>query len=123
MNTEMQSQHVPESLAQRCRKVWWTTYVLDRQLSSLMGVPSSIRDEDISAGLPYYPEFPQRSIALDIQVKLSRVIAKISNSKFPKPPKQKADTDWEKQTSMAPKVDWMSTMSPIPRKPSATLQT
>lgn len=53
--------------------------MLDRNLSSLMGVPSSIRDEDISASLPLYPESPSRSMALDIQVQLSRVIAKISN--------------------------------------------
>jgi len=81
MHTNMQSQHVAEALAQRCRKIWWTVYVLDRNLSSLMGVPSSIRDEDISASLPLYPESPCRATALDIQVKLSRVIARISNGK------------------------------------------
>lgn len=81
MHTNMQSKHVAEALAQRCRKIWWTVYVLDRNLSSLMGVPSSIRDEDISAALPLYPESPCRATALDIQVKLSRVIAKISNGK------------------------------------------
>ena len=78
MHTDMQSQHVPEVLVQRCRKIFWTVYVLDRQLSSLMGVPSSIRDEEISAGLPSYSESSSRAVALDIQVKLSRVIAKIS---------------------------------------------
>lgn len=81
MHTDMQSQHVPEVLVQRCRKIFWTVYVLDRQLSSLMGVPSSIRDEEIGAGLPSYPESPGRAVALDIQVKLSRVIAKISRGK------------------------------------------
>ena len=82
MHTNMQSQHVSEALAQRCRKIWWTIYVLDRNLSSLMGVPSSIRDEDISASLPLYPESPCRATALEIQVKLSRVIARISNGKY-----------------------------------------
>ncbi|KAH0362725.1 proline oxidase, partial [Aureobasidium melanogenum] len=80
MHTSMESQHVPQALVQRCRKIWWTVYVLDRQLSSLMGVPSSIRDEDISAELPLYLESPYRATALDIQVKLSRAIAKISNN-------------------------------------------
>jgi hypothetical protein len=80
MHTNMESQHVPQPLVQRCRKIWWTVYVLDRQLSSLMGVPSSIRDEDVSAELPLYLESPYRATALEIQVKLSRAIAKISNS-------------------------------------------
>ncbi|KAH0378177.1 proline oxidase, partial [Aureobasidium melanogenum] len=82
MHTTMESQHVPQALVQRCRKIWWTVYVLDRQLSSLMGVPSSIRDEDISAELPLYLESPYRATALDIQVKLSRAIAKISNNVY-----------------------------------------
>ncbi|KAK6004810.1 hypothetical protein QM012_008672 [Aureobasidium pullulans] len=82
MHTSMESQHVPQALVQRCRKIWWTVYVLDRQLSSLMGVPSSIRDEDISAELPLYLESPYRATALDIQVKLSRAIAKISNNVY-----------------------------------------
>ncbi|KAG9613406.1 proline oxidase, partial [Aureobasidium melanogenum] len=47
-----------------------------------MGVPSSIRDEDISAELPLYLESPYRATALDIQVKLSRAIAKISNNVY-----------------------------------------
>ncbi|KAG9569191.1 hypothetical protein KCU71_g4041, partial [Aureobasidium melanogenum] len=82
MHTNMESQHVPQPLVQRCRKIWWTVYVLDRQLSSLMGVPSSIRDEDISAELPLYLESPYRATALEIQVKLSRAIAKISNNVY-----------------------------------------
>ncbi|KEQ68220.1 hypothetical protein M436DRAFT_77071 [Aureobasidium namibiae CBS 147.97] len=69
MHTNMQSQHVTEALAQRCRKFWWTVHVLDRNLSSLM-----------SASLPLYPEPPCRATALDIQVKLSRLRTRISNA-------------------------------------------
>jgi len=81
MHTDMQSQHVSQHVVQRCRKTWWTVYMLDRQTSALMGVPSTIRDEDISAELPLYPHSTQKSMALEIQVKLSRVIAQISDSK------------------------------------------
>ncbi|THX36628.1 hypothetical protein D6D10_06509 [Aureobasidium pullulans] len=82
MHTDMQSQHIPEHHVRRCRNIFWTVYILDRQLSSLMGLPTSIRDEDISAELPYDPLKSQKAMALDIQVKLSRVIAKIANSKI-----------------------------------------
>ena len=82
MHTDMQSQHIPEHHVRRCRNIFWTVYILDRQLSSLMGLPTSIRDEDISAELPYDPSKSQKAMALDIQVKLSRVIAKIANSEI-----------------------------------------
>jgi len=81
MHTEMRSKKVDDSLVQRCRKVWWTVYILDRQMSSLMGVPMAITDESISAELPAFPNQPQRSMATDIQIKLSRVLAQILNSK------------------------------------------
>ncbi|THY14499.1 hypothetical protein D6D00_09772 [Aureobasidium pullulans] len=82
MHTDMQSQHIPEHHVRRCRNIFWTVYILDRQLSSLMGLRTSIRDEDISAELPYDPLKSQKAMALDIQVKLSRVIAKIANNVY-----------------------------------------
>ena len=81
MHTDMQSQYVSGPIVQRCREIWWTVYVLDRQMSSLMGLPMAIRDEDISAGLPSFPSSPQKSKALEMHIKLSRVIAQILNSK------------------------------------------
>lgn len=56
--------------------------MLDRQMSSLMGLPSAIRDEDISAGLPSYPDSTQKATALEIQIMLSQVLAQITNSKL-----------------------------------------
>ena len=55
--------------------------MLDRQMSSLMGVPLAVRDEDVSAPLPTFPNQSQKSIGLELHVKLSRVIANILNSK------------------------------------------
>lgn len=65
----------------RLRSVWWTLYILDRKFSSLMGAPSSIHDSDITASLPV-PNFSvQKAKALDMHVKLSRLIAQVLNSK------------------------------------------
>jgi len=78
----MSSRHLSDATIQRCRKIWWTAYVLDRQMSSLMGLPTSVRDEDISAPLPVFTDSPQKTITLDLHVKLSRVIADILNSTY-----------------------------------------
>ncbi|OAP59708.1 hypothetical protein AYL99_07006 [Fonsecaea erecta] len=82
MHTEMRSQQVDSSLPQRCRKVWWTIYILDRQMSSLMGVPMGIADESISAELPTFPDQPQRATGMSIQIKLSKVLAQILNTVY-----------------------------------------
>ncbi|OQV04959.1 Fungal Zn2-Cys6 binuclear cluster domain-containing protein [Cladophialophora immunda] len=82
MHTEMRSQQVDSDLAQRYRKVWWTVYILDRQMSSLMGVPMGIADESISAELPTFSGQPQRSTAMNIQINLSKVLAQILNTVY-----------------------------------------
>ncbi|KIW45224.1 uncharacterized protein PV06_03626 [Exophiala oligosperma] len=69
-------------LVQRRRKVWWTVYVLDRQMSALMGVPLGVADEAISAELPTFVDQPQKSTAMDIQIQLSRVLALALNTVY-----------------------------------------
>ncbi|PYI03707.1 Zn(II)2Cys6 transcription factor [Aspergillus sclerotiicarbonarius CBS 121057] len=45
----------------RYQNVWWTVYILERQLSVLMGAPSGVKDSDINASLPHYPDSPIRT--------------------------------------------------------------
>lgn len=80
MNTNMQDQGLDEAHVQRCMNVWWTVYVLDRQMCSLMGVPLALRDSEISAPLPAFAGSRQKSLALEIHVKLSRILSQILNS-------------------------------------------
>lgn len=80
MHTSMQTQGLDENFVQRSRKVWWTVYVLDRQMSSLMGVPLAVRDEDINASLPTFSGSAQKASAMELHVKLSRVLSQILNS-------------------------------------------
>lgn len=80
MNTNMQDQGLDEAHVQRCMNVWWTVYVLDRQMSSLMGVPLALKDSDISTPLPAFAGSRQKSLALEIHVKLSRILSHILNS-------------------------------------------
>ncbi|EON62593.1 hypothetical protein W97_01817 [Coniosporium apollinis CBS 100218] len=82
MHTNMQAQGLDEEYIQRCRNAWWTVYILDRQMSSTMGVPLAIRDEDISAPLPTFSGSPQKGLALELNVKLSRIISQILNTVY-----------------------------------------
>lgn len=77
----MHDHGLDEAHVQRCRNVWWTIYILDRQMSSLLGVPLAIRDGDISASLPTFTGSPQKSLALEVHVKLSGMISQILDSK------------------------------------------
>lgn len=82
MHTDMPVADLGEPLVQRCRKIWWTVYILDRQMTSLMGLPQSIRDDDISCQLPTFAGSAQRTAALNMQIKLARVYAEIARSKY-----------------------------------------
>ena len=81
MHTDMRSHHMSESLVERCRETWWTVYVLDHQMTSLMGVPMSLSDDDITAPLPSFASSLARQKALDIHIKLARANATILQSK------------------------------------------
>lgn len=65
--------------AQRRRNVWWTVYVLDRQLSSMIGAPCSIQDIDITSRLPSETDKSQRSAVFSINVQLSKITAQVMN--------------------------------------------
>lgn len=67
--------------ASRYRSVWWTLYILDRKFSTLIGAPSSIHDSDISVPFPKPHQSAQKSCALDMHVRLSRLLAKVLNSR------------------------------------------
>lgn len=68
-------------LSQRCTNVWWSVYILDQEFSALMGAPSSIRDDDITVPLPSARDASMRAAALTLQIHLSRLTARILNSR------------------------------------------
>ena len=80
MHTDMPVENLGEPLVQRCRKIWWTVYILDRQMTSLMGIPQSIRDDDISCQLPEFADSTQRAAALNMQIKLARIYGEMARS-------------------------------------------
>lgn len=82
MHTDMPSQFVARHTIQRCREAWWTVYILDRQMTSLMGVPLMLHDDDITARIPSYTDSAQKSVALNIQIKISKATAVIQQSQL-----------------------------------------
>ncbi|KAG9255302.1 fungal-specific transcription factor domain-containing protein [Emericellopsis atlantica] len=63
--------------SQRCNTIFWTAYIMDREFGTLVGAPSSIRDEDITTKLPSMIEDSPRATALSLQIRLSRLTASI----------------------------------------------
>lgn len=69
-----------EKLVNRCSNIWWTVYVLDRKFSSLIGSPSAVKDEDITAILWDPKSCSHEAAALSLHVKISQVIYRVLNS-------------------------------------------
>lgn len=84
LHTNMQPALVGDRLAQHGRLLWWTAYTLDQKLSSLMGTPNTIHNEDISAPIPQIPDSDLHTAAISIHVKLSQLLGSISISKCTK---------------------------------------
>lgn len=81
MYTDMRSLHLPEQDVERCREIWWTVYVLDRQMTAMMGVPMSLSDDDITAPLPSFGGSGKKQLAMGLHVKLAKANAVILQSK------------------------------------------
>ena len=79
MHTDLPIETFGAATVERARRIWWTVYILDRELSSLMGLPVQITDEIISAELPSYQSTAQIS-ATNIHIKLCRTIAQVLRS-------------------------------------------
>lgn len=81
MHTELPQQVFGTARVERARNIWWTVYMLDRELSSLMGLPIQMADENITAQFPA-PETQEQATAFRLHVKLCRVIARVVGSEF-----------------------------------------
>ncbi|OQE40346.1 hypothetical protein PENCOP_c006G06829 [Penicillium coprophilum] len=81
-HTDLSSRFTNQHDLVRCQSVWWTVYVLERQISVLMGTPLSISDNDITAVLPLFPGSSLKTATLAIHVKLSKTFSHIMNALY-----------------------------------------
>ncbi|PYI33795.1 hypothetical protein BP00DRAFT_338025, partial [Aspergillus indologenus CBS 114.80] len=68
--------------AHQCRNIWWSAYILDRQLSSMIGGPVSIQDAEITCALPVTYDQSADALFFTMHVKLSRTIGRVLNSVY-----------------------------------------
>ncbi|USW58592.1 hypothetical protein Slin15195_G119110 [Septoria linicola] len=72
--------HIPDDefspeFSKRCHKVWWVVYVLDRELSALMGAITPVADDNVTAFVAPERQTSILDRALMLRVRLSRLIA------------------------------------------------
>ena len=84
LHTHMPLLRLGSRYIERCRRAWWTVYILDRETTSLMGLPISIHDDDVDCPLPDFGGSAQQVAALDMQVRLGRILANINKSEKPR---------------------------------------
>ncbi|KAI0895517.1 hypothetical protein F4806DRAFT_84741 [Annulohypoxylon nitens] len=77
MHTAMKSHYLDDEYVQKCRLMWSTVYILERHMSSLLGVPMMVADECISTPYPVCPGNLDRTNALQIYGKISQILSKI----------------------------------------------
>lgn len=80
MHTNMPAEDLGHNLVQRCGKIWWTIYILDREMTSLMGLPQSINDRNVQTQLPTFAD-PTETMSLRMHIKLSQILAEVNSSK------------------------------------------
>ncbi|GKZ37446.1 hypothetical protein AbraIFM66950_008996 [Aspergillus brasiliensis] len=78
MHTCMPVTKLGEDSVERCRKIWWTVYILDRHMTSIQGLPQSIDDRFIRAKLPSSVGSEVIITALDMHIRLCLSIADIN---------------------------------------------
>ncbi|KAL3492140.1 hypothetical protein BJX62DRAFT_250888 [Aspergillus germanicus] len=77
MYTEMHGICLDEPYVHRCSLVWWTVYVLERRMSSLLGVPMGISEDSVSAKFAPMASHIHGPNVLEMHVMLCRILAKI----------------------------------------------
>ncbi|KAM3497375.1 hypothetical protein MY10362_009274 [Beauveria mimosiformis] len=82
MHTDTPPHHLDQSLIQRWRRIWWTVYVLDKEMTSLMGLPQALSDEHARSALPTFDGDAFRTAAFLMRIKLSQFIVGIDRKTF-----------------------------------------
>lgn len=74
---------IDPKLADRCTRIWWTTYILENKLTASVGAPSAVREEDVTATL-WDPQTCPRGLAgLSLHVKVSQAMNHVLHSQYP----------------------------------------
>ncbi|KAL3463538.1 fungal-specific transcription factor domain-containing protein [Aspergillus heterothallicus] len=80
LHTELPEDELGFETVNRCRNLWWTLYVMDRHVSSSLGLPMTTQDSDITTLLKPASAGSRRDATLSLHVKLSYLFSSILTS-------------------------------------------
>ncbi|KAL4757014.1 transcription factor domain-containing protein [Aspergillus foveolatus] len=80
LHTELPEHELGVETVTRCRNLWWTLYVMDRHVSSSLGLPMTTHDSDITTLLKPADAGSLRDATLSLHVKLSYLHSSILTS-------------------------------------------
>ncbi|KAF7621143.1 hypothetical protein AFLA_011453 [Aspergillus flavus NRRL3357] len=80
LHTELPEEELGISTVTRCRNLWWTLYIMDRHLSSSLGLPMTTQDSDITTLIDPPSTCSERDVTLSLQVTLSHLLSSILTS-------------------------------------------
>lgn len=81
LHTRLPTEKLGSKLSGRYHDLWWTVYVLDRHLSSTIGCPTTVHDEEISAQWPALNLSSKKDTIFSLHVQVSRLASKVLRSK------------------------------------------
>lgn len=81
LHTQLPEDKLGYATVARCRNIWWTLYVIDRQISSALGLPMTVQDADIST-LVNVSGGASDNATLSLQVRLSQMMSSILSSRY-----------------------------------------
>ncbi|ETS82783.1 hypothetical protein PFICI_04659 [Pestalotiopsis fici W106-1] len=82
LNTDIQADRFGNESVERIRRVWWTVYLLDREMASVAGLAQAVQSHDVYCQLPEFGGSVARTTALKMQLKLSHLIADINRNVY-----------------------------------------
>lgn len=82
LNRRFDSQRITRKEFEHRSRLWWTIYIIDRKLSSLIGVPPTIHDDDIALPKPTIDTDNGKEIAMAFHVELSSQLGQILNGQL-----------------------------------------
>jgi proline utilization trans-activator len=79
MNRRFDAYHLPPQHFEHRSNLWWTIYIIDRKLSSLVGVPTALHDEDIALPMPPIDVAHKQDSTFALHVELSSQLGQMLN--------------------------------------------
>ncbi|KAI9691939.1 MAG: hypothetical protein M1822_008012 [Bathelium mastoideum] len=69
-------------LASRCSDTWWTSYVLDQEITAGLGCPPAVPQNSVTTALPTARSASPPAQALTLRIRLSRIVSSICSTAY-----------------------------------------